>query len=129
MSNENTGNVMVEASAASASIPRYRFVIPDGARSRDTDPQSVVLQELTVSQEQAASRLGKEGALLGYELLKQSLVMVNDRPVTWKGGEKDRVIEGSSPRVRQLLLQAYGAVHSVADKDEKDFLASMSVQG
>jgi hypothetical protein len=62
------------------------------------------------------------------ELLKLSLVAVDGKPLAWDQADQDRVLESVSPMVRQLLIDAFGEIHSPKEKDRDAFLASKKVR-
>ena len=127
---QGTGNPLAEVSKVS-NRTRYTFTLPDKLRERETDPKVVVLQEMSLTDEQRATARAKDGpaSAISYELLKASVVEADGRPVTWNNAEKERFVEGLSSKARAALLHAYAKIHVPDDKDVADFLGSMKVQG
>lgn len=123
------GNPLAEAQRAAESRTRYTFKVPTKARMRETDPTSVTLVEVTLKEQQDATRVAEANKIpAGIEMLKHAVVEADGKKLTWANGEREVFIEQLSPKVRTLLLQAFNHIHSPADEDEADFLGSMTAQ-
>lgn len=117
----------VAASSLAAAQTRYKYTIPEAVRSFATDPREVVLKELSVAEESRVSKIAQnKGGEFAYEALKAAVVEVDGSPLTWDNGAKDIFIDGLSPRVRTLLLEAYKRLHIPQDEDLDSFFKSQT---
>jgi hypothetical protein len=110
------------------SRPRTTYTIPEASRVFPTDPHRVTLVSLTLREEKLAQRRADvDGSIttLTYELVRQSVVAVDDQEVDWSNASTHWLDQTSRP-VRELLLEAYSAVNRPRDEDAKAFLASAS---
>lgn len=124
------GNPVAEAVKQSANRTKYTFKVPEASRTWASDPSTITMVELTLNEEQQASKSArvKEDSV-AYALAVRSLVGFDGKTLTWEGNEKERAVERCSPKVRALILQAFQKLHVPADKGEVDaFLDSMSAQ-
>lgn len=123
------GNPLAEAQRAAENRTRYTFKVPPKARMRESDPTSVTLVEITMKEQQEATRTAQANKVqVGLEMLKFAVVEADGKPLSWKGNEREIWLDQVSPKVRTLLLQAFNHIHAPADEDEADFLASMTAQ-
>lgn len=128
---KGSGNVGSEAVTAASDRTVYTFTVPETCRVWDSDPETIGLVELTVDDERRASKRARaNNTSVAYELAKESLVASDGKAVTWKSNQKELVLEGSSPKVRALILEGFQHLHVPEEKGEKGaFLSSMSAQG
>lgn len=113
--------------ALDAARPRFTFKVPETARMAN-DPHEITVRAITVGQESMANQAAEApGVSVVYELLKHSIYAADGKPVLWDADSKDRFIESCSPKVRQLLMEAYKKVCMPSGKERDDFLSSMTV--
>lgn len=110
--------------------PKYTFTIPDVDRVYATDPKTVTLVPLRVSDENDAAAVAMaargSGAMLLSELVRRSVIAVDGRQVSWDGAGAEWY-EKTSPKVRKRVIAAYGRVNDPDEDATKDFLATMTV--
>ncbi len=118
----------VEAQTAPASDrPIYRFDIP--ASIRAIQPiKTVGLVQINSNEEvRATKRARNDSHQMAYSLAKQSLIEVDGKPVSEGDGSADKVWDAMHPKVRVLVVTAYGELHTPEDEDINAFLKSQRV--
>jgi hypothetical protein len=114
--------------SASVARPRFKYKIPEAARSWPSDPVEIVMRQITLGEEQAAAQVaGEQGYKFAWEATKHAIVSADGRPITWDDGGKERFIEGCSPKVRELLLKVYRRIHQPTPEVDADFFGSEAV--
>jgi hypothetical protein len=124
-----TLNPAAQAASLSSARPKHRWPIDEEFRQYQTDPTSFALVPISVGEEQRASaRAEAKKVGIAYEVLKEALVMVDDKAVDWAGPDsREIVIERCSPKVRDLMLKAYHSLHVVPEEQSKAFLAKVQI--
>lgn len=108
--------------------PTYTYQVPD-VLARQTGIANVTLVELTAEEElMAAKRARNDVVRLASELAKECLRAVNGKPVSAASGTVDTAWNTMHPKVRQLVMGAYGRIHSPEPTDEQLFLESCQVE-
>lgn len=105
--------------------PIHRFTIPEALAN---GIEEVGLVQLTSNEElRATKRSRNDTHRLAYELTKQSLVEVNGDPVKEGDGSVDAAWSSMEPKVRTLVLAAFGELHTPEEEDLSNFLKSQQV--
>ena len=113
---------------AAKSIPRpiHVFDVPSGL---DPEVKSVGLIELTADEElQATRRSHGDTMRLAYELVKQAIVDVNGAKVGIADGTVDIALNKMVPKLRQLVMGAYGELHAPSEDASQAFFKSRKVR-
>ncbi|KKN72084.1 hypothetical protein LCGC14_0414790 [marine sediment metagenome] len=112
----------------------YTFKIPKHLQGETDNPpgririETVGLVELTGGEEMAATKRAQNDLIAGqFELAKEALRQVNNKPVHSWDGSVDQAFNGADPRVRTLIMNAYRRIHEPEKKDMDAFLGSVSV--
>ena len=122
------GNPIVEAVAAvnKKTRPVYLYDVP---QSVPGDIRCVGLVELTSEDELDATKRARGDTMrLAFELAKQSLVEVNEKPVTQADGSVDSAWDKMGAQVRNLVLTAYAKLHAPSEGVAEGFLKSQRVR-
>jgi len=123
MSAENILAALTSGQKLADNRPRFTFPIPQEARLFETDPTSITLVPLRISDEiDAAKAADTKGGHLGYECARRAVVALNEKPVDW-GKNEDIWLDQASPTVRELVLMAYQNVHENGIATKVAFLA------
>ena len=105
--------------------PIHRFTIPEALANGIAE---VGMVQLTSNEELRATKRARNDAhSMVYELAKQSLVEVNGAPVKEADGSADTAWASMQPKVRTLVMAAFGELHTPEEDDLKDFLKSQQV--
>lgn len=105
---------------------RKRCHVPEGARSREEDPTTFVLQELDVNEVESARKLADGNQTRSMmEQVKLSLYEVDGRIVDHTRDEGTYYFNRWSQKVRELAVVGYDAVASNKSEDITAFLSSM----
>jgi hypothetical protein len=112
--------------------PTYRFTIPEKARTFKTDPATFAMRPITAGEERRANEVA-EGAKvpLAYELVRVAVCEVDGRPVSWDGREgsvSPEWFDACSPKVRQLVMEAFASLNRPSEEDTAAFLASQTIE-
>ena len=103
----------------------YVFDVPDGYQS-DLVKKEVGLIKLTGGEEAEATRKAEGDSIrLAFELVKQSVWEVDGKPLKRFEAEDEKVWNDMDPRLRGLLLSAYGELHTPPEKVAANFLKGM----
>ncbi len=87
--------------------------------------KSIGMIELTAEEElMATKRAHNDPIRLAYELSKEALREVDGRAMSTGNGTADRAWNGMHPKIRTLVVSAYGQLHSPEEQDLTSFLAS-----
>lgn len=115
--------------------PKFTFDIPAEERLFPTDPSSITLVPLRVSEEMEADKVAMAGprdadveTLRGLELIRRAVVMIDGKAVNWASPLGAEWLERCSPPVRSRVRQAYNRVHMPRVKNDDDFFGSMRVE-
>ena len=117
----------VEAQKAdtATSRPIYRFTIPPTVANGVT---GIGMVQLTSDEElRATKRSRNDSHRLAYELAQQALVEVNGSCVSEGDGSRDGAWSKMDPKVRLLVISAYGELHTPEQEDIDSFLKSQKV--
>lgn len=119
-------NPVVEAAKASAR-PVHVFEVPSGLDGDGVT--SIGMVELTADEElMATKRAHGDTMRLAYELVKQSLVEINGAKASIADGTADTAMNKMSPKLRQLVLGAYGELHAPPEGAAEAFFKSRKVR-
>lgn len=93
-----------------------------------TGIKSIGIVEMRVEDEVMATRRANgDRARLAWELALQALVRANGKEVSIADGSAD-IVFNKHPKLRNLIVTAYGQVHQPEEDEAKDFLGSMELQ-
>lgn len=105
------------------------FTVPSRL-AQETGITKLGFVELTAGEEIMATNRAATAVQLAFELAKECLRFVNDKPVSTADGTMDSFWSRRAPemsKVRQLVITAYNFIH-VPNKDEVGgFLDSMQI--
>lgn len=129
---------MLAAAAADADRELHKFTLPTKTRDKGLQRvladglRAIYMVELTVEEELvAARRAGGDPVNLAFELAKESLRAVDvynadsKKTVRQMVGTGDRSTDQQwkrSPKVRNLMMSAYGAVNNASKDDTEAFI-------
>lgn len=89
--------------------------------------ETIGLVELTASEEtNAAKRAGTNPMRLGSEQAKEALRMVDGKRVNTFDGSADKAWNLMHPKVRNLVIVAFGKLHQPEQAEAVHFLESMT---
>lgn len=112
---------------ASSNRPVHTFQVPERL-VLDVGYRSLGLVILTPEEEMMSSRRARNDAIrLAFEMPMQALREVDGKRVTLADNSAERAWEQMGPKGRQLVIAAYGMIHTPAAEDALAFLASRSV--
>ncbi len=135
----STAPLQEKAAAYAGGFAReiYVFDIPEEMREAGTNKcfgtaeavVSVSLKLLLPNEERmVGKRCGDDKFRLAYELAKESMVEVNDQPVSTAEGTADEWWSKFHPQIRQLVMTAYAELNTPPDGAAQDFLESRRVK-
>ncbi len=105
----------------------HRYTIP-ATLAQNGSPREVGLVQLTSGEElMATKRSRKDQFRLAYELAKQSLVEVDGQRVGAADGSVDTAWDKMPPKIRTLVITAFGDLHAPEDDEVSAFLKSQRV--
>ena len=124
---------MNEEKSISQGIPRdshertlHKYQVPE--RMWELGVKEIGLVELTANEELMASkRTRTDLTRLGFELAKESLRFVDGKKLLTADGSADRGWDVIHPKIRNLVIQAYGDIHQPKSEDVAGFLQSHKV--
>lgn len=103
----------------------HRFKIPKKLANGITD---IGMIQLNSEEElRATKRARNDTHRLAYELSQQALVEVNGQKVSEGDGTREKAWASMDPKVRTLVITAYGELHAPEADDIDDFLKSQRV--
>lgn len=115
---------MADRLAAQAQRPMHVFTVP-AALTSVVGMKKIGMVELTGDEELLVQRrIGAEVTRIGYEMAKESLRMLDEKPVSTSDGSADRAWNQMHPKGRALVVQAYGQIHQTKREETEAFLAS-----
>ena len=107
--------------------PKSRFTIPESARDKTRDPRTVVLRELSADEMTLAQKLaGGNSAKFANEAVKLSLWAVDGRTVNRGDAEQEAYWSRWSSKVRLLLTNGFGRLHSTTSEEDSAFFDSQT---
>lgn len=107
--------------------PVHIFKIPESLAIHGI--KEVGLVELTMEEEMLATRRSRGDAVrLAYEYAKECLRTVDGKVVRTTDGSSDKIWNAMHPKVRQLVIRAYGVLHQPQTEEDSAFLASHEVK-
>lgn len=110
-----------------AARPVYIYTIPESLGLES--PKSVSLRELTANEElDAAKRARGDAFKTANELVKSSLIEVDEKPVSIGDGSADIAWNQMPAKVRNLVLDAYQEIHVPPQGASSDFRKSRKVR-
>lgn len=113
--------------AANADRVVHTFTIPPKLAAHGI--KTVGLVELRVQEElNGAKRAMGDQMRTAYELAQECLRYVNGQPVTTADGTADAAWAKMHPKVRHLVVTAYGKLHAPEENELKSFLDSANSQ-
>lgn len=108
-----------------SSRPVYRFTIPERVSNGISE---IGMVQLTSDEElRATKRARNDSHRLAYELAQQALIEVNQETVKEGDGSRDAVWTKMDPKIRLLVISAYGELHTPEQDDIDAFLKSQKV--
>jgi hypothetical protein len=103
----------------------YIFDVPEGYQS-ELVKKEVGLVKLRGGEEAEATRRAEGDSIrLAFELVKQSVWSVDGKQIQRHNAEDEKVWNDMDPRLRGLLLSAYGELHTPTEKVTSNFLKGM----
>lgn len=107
--------------------PTFRFKLPDAARQFPSDPQTFAMRPITAAEERRANEIAEGTKVpLAYELVRVAVCEVDGKPVDW-GKDDPEWLDRCSPKVRQLVFEAFSRVNRPTDADTQAFLDSQQI--
>lgn len=107
---------------------KYTYAVPKHL-AQHHGVSSVTLVELTAEEELlATNRARNDVARLAFELAKQSLVALDGRPLSTVDGSLDSQWQKLHPKIRSLVMNAYGQLHQTNHEETAAFLQSRQVE-
>lgn len=109
--------------------------IPEAARQFESDPHEVTMRPLSVREEMDAAKMARlkdvPDAALPFELLRQSVIKIDGKPVSWDD-DSTNWVEATSPKCRELLMKGFLTLNRLGEsKEDKqaeaDFFASTAI--
>lgn len=114
------------AARASSDRQVYSYAVPPSLSGLGV--ASVGLVELTAEEEMMATRRAHgDPVRLAFELSKESLRMIDGKSVGLANGSADSAWQSMHPKVRNLVVMAYGSLHAPRDDEQAAFLQSRQV--
>ena len=109
------------------SRPQFKFKLPDKVRQFQSDPHSFTMRPITAAEERKANEIsdGTKSPLV-YELVRVAVCEVDEKPIDWNTTDPEW-LERCSPKVRQLVFEAFGRINRPDEEDTKDFLDSQQM--
>lgn len=105
----------------------HSFKIPESLASYGV--KEIGLVELTMEEELLATRRSRGDAVrLAYEYAKECLRVVDGKTVRTIDGSADKVWSAMHPKVRQLVIRAYGLLHQPKAEEDSAFLESHEIK-
>ncbi len=107
--------------------PTYRFAIPEAARQFETDPKAIAMRPITADEERRANEVA-EGAKtpLANELVRMATCEINGSPIDWNTDQPEW-FERCSPKVRQLVFEAFARINRPTQEESAGFFGSMQI--
>src|SRR5882672_2117404 len=97
------------------------YKIPEAVRQFEADPAEVTMRPLSVREEMDAAKMARlkevPDAALPFELLRQAVVKINGKPITWDD-DSSNWVEATSPKCRELLMKGFLALNRLSDSNE-----------
>jgi len=109
--------------------------IPEAVRQFESDPREVTMRPLSVKEEMDAAKMARlkevPDAALPFELLRQSVVKIDGKPIGYDD-DSSNWVESTSPKCRELLMKGFLNLNRLSDSKEdkfaeQDFFASTSI--
>lgn len=119
------GDFVAETAPTGPARPMHWYQVPESLRTGTTGKviESITITEVTVRDEQLAMRVaGADETKRGFELIKMSLVEVNDQPCSYADGTADAWVSEMRPPLRELLILAYAEHHRPKEAEQAVFL-------
>lgn len=105
----------------------HNFTIPESLATHGV--KEIGLVELTMEEEMMATRRSRGDAVrLAYEYARECLRVVDGKTVRTSDGSADRVWNAMHPKVRQLVIRAYGILHQPKMEEDAAFLESHEIK-
>jgi hypothetical protein len=113
-------------------MPEVTFKIPQSARTKETDPESLTFEPITMGQELEAAKVaetkGGGGLAVTYECVRRSVTKVNGKTVDWSGTGPEWM-EKAGQKVLTLAVRGYKKVNDPDASETASFLESASAAG
>jgi hypothetical protein len=101
-----------------------QYKIPE-ANQFEGGPKTIAFKELTShDEEMAAEFAGGNDNKYVIELVKQSIALLDGKPVDWGNDDVNVFWHKAGPSLRTLCVNAYVKLHKVEKKDSKSFFDS-----
>jgi len=109
----------------SVPIEKYKFQIPAKVR-KENDPHTVVIKELTESEIDTASKIGGDNQRkIVQEMVKASIVEVDEHEVNHAEAEADAYWSRWSQKVRYQLIAGWRKINQTSEEEDALFFESM----
>lgn len=104
------------------------FDVPESI-AEESGIKSVGMVTLTSDEELTCFKRAKgDNAKLATELAKTALVEADGKPLSQGDGTVDTFWKNCQPKLRQLILTAYGELHAAPEEDTQAFLKSRKLR-
>jgi hypothetical protein len=112
-----------------SSRPTYTYKVPSKLAA-ESEVESVTLVHLTAAEELAAAKRsgGTDAMRMAQELAKACLHGLNGKTLSHVNSEKEIAWHKLHPKIRALVLSAYGKLHAPDSEDVESFLSSEVVE-
>jgi hypothetical protein len=114
--------------ATSSKRPVYLYEVPPQL-AQESGVAQVGLVTLSADEELTCfKRARNDSAKMATELSMAALVEADGKKLSGTDGSVDSFWKNLDPRVRQLVMTAYGELHAAKEEDQQSFLKSRTVR-
>jgi hypothetical protein len=102
----------------------YEYDVPEALQDTAWGKiTTICVRELRPEDEMiAAKRAGGDSTAMAFQLAKMSLVRINDTAITTADESADRAWRDIGPKLRNLVIAAYGEANMAGESDSRNFL-------
>lgn len=122
---QNVQEQLAEHGAAKPTRAVHTFTLP---KKHQNGIETIGLFQLTSDEELMATKRSRNSQhRLVYELVKQALAEIDGTKVGLGDGSADKAWNSMNPKVRTLVMAAFGEIHAPEEDDLEGFLKSQQV--